>query len=1278
MNAKKHNLSIEEQKELLDPFPVNTATALTYKESLPYEELDGLRFERLCYEILCSEGRNPRYNGKSGQPDYGVDIITEDNDARCVYQCKNINDRKSIRESIRDIQNAYTKVLRRWIEEQHLPRPTHFVYYSRQRLNDIEDSADYTVWRDSVLQADNIDIQLWGRDSLDSKLRECYSVVSGVFSDQVANVFCNELSRPRDSKWECLNTKSEYPTLREFYSDWKENKLYVAPILKGKFVTALSTAPVVLVQGHPGSGKTTTTLSLLAQLKDRPERIYYTVISNFDNIVELVDSVKKRAHLPSIFILDDCHAAPDLAVDLIQRLKGSLLDRIYPISVKVILLTRIITRKEGSTYTDSLQNLLELERESVIEISLSDRFSLLKVLKKRIPHIKGITIRHADHIFNLTGGNLKLATLTIKNITSADELFRLDSDSVKKKAYNIYIQGIYTTKEDRQYMKKLCALAMFDITPLINYLGGSSKVFNSGLATILYQPERIRFSHSSLAEVLFYVLADMGSTENIQSDHLNKWISSELVSYYIKIGNSGNVLVDSFFQNILNSRLSFPDLDMSRIISEFLGNTDFRANLSSNHLSIRFSFLGRLLAKASQVNSEVLTEIHDFIYRKLIHLYRTKNPWSKNDVEDFKSGLFTLRKSESHFLSLQAQWSRDKLIEKALINLSLIDLAFVLSNLSPFRAFELINGLTPQNIDVVFSRNLEQKSSIGLLNQALSFLRNQTVEIEGNELNLLSEVEKKVTAKHLLQLIVNNGTIYDLFRLLERLSSIRAGELIKVVGSSDIDLLVNKTIEQERSVGTLDFTLRDLKQKRVTLDGKEMNLLAEIEKKVTAKHLLQLIVNNGTIFELFRFLQRSSTSRADELIRALSSSDIDLLVDKTIEQERSIETIHETLNYLNFRSSSLLEALLTLLSPAHFARLIAGAGTLNSLMDITRELPVSCVNELRLEISRCPAENWRQIVFRGMPRNLINFLKLESHYYPDRVRSQLHTIVETEGYHYLTEQKWFELDRAAYETEEPAIAILREKLELFLDEVSVERLPELDFKEATSAFSVLWRHAPRKHNFLSTQIWNIVPPEHKWPRDYTFGFINRVINHLGHKDFDRDNASSIFSKISEHALNVNWNKVHSGLLFSFSWALWQTAYQFSPSNPSKYFPDTLTDKFFKLFDDLMSKKPINSDDKISRYAITGLLLFIQPGKKYELRTMVSDRLRGLNYLRDEILNSLESETIGFARAYFSLYGMGIVCPPRVNFSKEIKSALKLRSQSIQHTTGAVEKILNDL
>jgi len=698
--VKQHNLSEDEHEKLLDPFPVESAIVPTLNDSLPYEELDGLRFERLCYEILCSEGKNPRYNGNSGQLDYGVDIVTEHQDAVTVYQCKNIKDRQRQKE-IDDIKSAFSKVLERWVGERELPRPRQFVYCSRRRLGNIKESEEYTNWRDSAFKEHGIDIQLWGRETLDSKLRNLPVVVSGIFSDRVARAFCNENSIPSERNWERLQlAKSEYPTLRDFYEDWQKDRLIITPNLKQWFSTAMSTSPVLLLQGAPGTGKTTTTLYSLATLGNRPERIYYTVISNFEKISQLIDSIKKRAQLPSVFILDDCHSAPELAVDLIQRLRDSLLNPNHPVSITLVLLMRGTPEEEESAYSNSVEHQLELAKDSVKSIPLVDKEQLLQILKKLLPHINPITKSHAEHVLNLTGGNLKLADLAVKGIDSADQLLRLDGNSVKQNIHRLYISQ--RNDGDRVCLKNLCALSMFDITPLTDYLVLPESVMGTGLVTQLYSPQRIRFSHSSLAEVLFYVLVDM---EEGLLDDWNERIKQELVQYldYLRIERQSQL--GSFLLNLSSAQLYFPDFDIDRIISEFLNSSEFKTLLTSEPIAVRSSVLRRLVAKASLGASEAIKSINDAICRQLKYLCDKTEAWSEEELTDFSSGIFSLCKSSSeHQRFIESELTVDQVITKIRQNFYIFELFSLLQHSSPSRAGALIDTLESTDIDALVDK----------------------------------------------------------------------------------------------------------------------------------------------------------------------------------------------------------------------------------------------------------------------------------------------------------------------------------------------------------------------------------------------------------------------------------------------------------------------------------------------------------------------------------------------------------------------------------------------
>jgi len=685
------------------------------------------------------------------------------------------------------------------------------------------------------------------------------------------------------------------------------------------------------------------------------------------------------------------------------------------------------------------------------------------------------------------------------------------------------------------------------------------------------------------------VLVDMEMEEGVPNNW-NERIKQVLIRYFEYLSVERQLQVDSFLLNLFSSQLFFPDFDIDRIITEFVGCSEFKTLLTSEPLAVQVYTLRRLVAKASLGRSEAIKAINDAICRQVKYLCGKTEAWNEEERIDFSTGIFGLSKSSlDHLRSLELQLTVEQIITK----------------------------------------------------------------------------------------IRQGCYILDLFNLLQNSSPSRAGALIGALESSDIDALVDKTVKQERSVGTLNMTLRDLGKKTVEIDGKELNLLTALEEIVTVRHLRELVVNNGTVFELFSLLRNSSPSHAGALIAALESSDIDALVDKTVKQERSIETLHYTFNGLRgYRS--LLEELLKVLSPPLLARLIIRAGTLNSLMLISSQLPKKYLIKLRLTISQYPHDAWQELVFRGLPSNLVNFLSRDIQHYPDAVRNLLDNIVANEGTRFLKKSSWYELNAANYDSDEPITTILREQLEHLLASTPADALLGFDFKETTNAISIMWRHATPQHAFLNARLWELLPPQPQWPKDYGLGFLSNVIQHLCHKDFNRQNAKKLLCKASDHALQVNWTKAAPSLLFSFLWQLWQASYHLSVSDPSQYFPQSLSDNAIDLLKKLLSKKKYRNSDKIALYALAGLLLFIRPEKERELRGIVKGRLTGLYYLRDEIRTALANNGLGFVAGYFALYGMGLVCDPSHNFTIGLRMALKARFREYPHTTQAVDTLFSDV
>lgn len=83
----------------VDPLAADCGTdpADTNLVELPYFTLRGPGFERLVYELLQAENKRPWFFGRTGQPQYGVDIVTEAAGQQTIYQCKNYAEARSFR-----------------------------------------------------------------------------------------------------------------------------------------------------------------------------------------------------------------------------------------------------------------------------------------------------------------------------------------------------------------------------------------------------------------------------------------------------------------------------------------------------------------------------------------------------------------------------------------------------------------------------------------------------------------------------------------------------------------------------------------------------------------------------------------------------------------------------------------------------------------------------------------------------------------------------------------------------------------------------------------------------------------------------------------------------------------------------------------------------------------------------------------------------------------------------------------------------------------------------
>ena len=154
--------------------------------SLPYHELGGPGLERLCYLVLLEQGEVPRYFGKPGQEQYGIDLLVSHGGEYTVYQCKNV---KSFPPS--EMKKALELFEKEWLGRPGLPRPTQFVLCCSLPLQERKQNEKWTALERQFHERTGVSVVFWDCNYLDERLKRLPDVVADLFSDRVAERFCN-------------------------------------------------------------------------------------------------------------------------------------------------------------------------------------------------------------------------------------------------------------------------------------------------------------------------------------------------------------------------------------------------------------------------------------------------------------------------------------------------------------------------------------------------------------------------------------------------------------------------------------------------------------------------------------------------------------------------------------------------------------------------------------------------------------------------------------------------------------------------------------------------------------------------------------------------------------------------------------------------------------------------------------------------------------------------------------------------------------------------------
>ncbi|UCH98019.1 MAG: hypothetical protein JSV88_14520, partial [Candidatus Aminicenantes bacterium] len=232
---------------------------------------------------------------------------------------------------------------------------------------------------------------------------------------------------------------------------------------------------------------------------------------------------------------------------------------------------------------------------------------------------------------------------------------------------------------------------------------------------------------------------------------------------------------------------------------------------------------------------------------------------------------------------------------------------------------------------------------------------------ELGEKGLLEKFEKKIGAANYLNLIESNGTFIELIRFIQSSTDDMANTLIDSVTEEWATNIIQKAINEERSIGTVGLGLRELRKK---------GLLEKLEKKIGAANYLNLIENNGTFIELMNFLGYSTNEMANALIERLSVDRTSKLIDKTIDQKRPIKRIHWNIGKLKNMCGILKLDFEEKIGTDNIIRLIIANGNLRLFPNIFEPLSESQKIEL-IETFNCLSEDEKDdFILRGHFDNL--------------------------------------------------------------------------------------------------------------------------------------------------------------------------------------------------------------------------------------------------------------------------------------------------------------------
>ena len=742
------------------------------------------------------------------------------------------------------------------------------------------------AFRDEFRARTGVEVSpFWDKHALDTRLRRLPDVVAGLFSGSYAEHFCGR-DDWLDDPWTRVRWgEPRHRSIERFLDRHQRGAIHISHADEERFLDLLSGSGSLAIRGLPGSGKTFWALELGCRMRFPLRRLYYATLNESSDPERIWQSARRRRSLPALFVLDDCHqnlqGAGRIREGLGPELKGG--------TVRLLLVLRDLPPSASGELDDTPEWLVQLEQEKAVIDTKTDLKRTRAVTEHLRPDLVGLSTQRIERLHHFTGGDLLLLDELLNGVPSPMDLDALRPDKLYQSIRTRYFKG----NRCLPTILRLACLAQFELTPLASFVADSwlsgEKDLAAPLMTELFAPPRHLLLHSSLAELVLRALLTLEVGVEYLEEKMADTTGSELVRYFRHLltspskGTVSDAGPTTGMDTVFRKRLKLAGgAAEARIKAYCLADVYILTYIETHLDRCSFTFLHICLINltiASHPAKARYTELIEERFRLLFQRGRERS--DTLGLATVGTGFFTLaRNAPASLETVQTEHGAEGFLRLIAANGTLFELFMILKHATPGFREKLLGQLDTTRAGALVDKTIALGRSIGTLNLAMRELGEADEKLQEDK-RLLGRLEQAIGTVRFLRLIEANGTLFELFGILGYATASFRQALLGQLDEATAGRLVDKTIASGRSIGTLHLAMRELGEADQKLEA-DKRLLGRLEQAIGAGRFLRLIQHNGTLFELFRILQYTTSTFRRQLLGQLDAVRAAALVDKTI------------------------------------------------------------------------------------------------------------------------------------------------------------------------------------------------------------------------------------------------------------------------------------------------------------------------------------------------------------------------------------------------------------